>query len=686
MSKLLALTVACALAVSTATAFYIPGINPIAYGDGDVVSINVNGLHSVTNVVPYDFYDGPFCRPVVLRSRHESIGEMLSGDNIKSSPYFVNMNTDSQCQMLNCPTADTVMTAKKLKQLEVLIEKNYRAHMVIDNLPGFNNGTLPYQGRCVKQMNTYNYLRGFALGWSKECTGGKTLVNNHLHFTIQYHRVAGTEANVLFDAAVDGVVEGQKKKQKKAKKEDVPQGEEDKFLVVGVTIEPFSVDWGTPTSDGNVNDCNDDFNPRASNVRPLVVNEANAGTRISWTYGVTWVEEPTIRWAHRWDSYLHTSAADTNDRIHWLSIVNTMLIVLCLSSMVALVILRALKKDLAQYNALLDITKEEQSEAHHEESGWKVVHGDVFRAPKHLALYTILTSSGVQIIVMVVATLVVACLGFVSPSNRGGLMSLLLLLFITQSFVAGYFAARMYTKLGGEKTWMLIFKVGMFLPAAAMTVLVACNIVLRSVNSSGSVPIRSLCALFGMWVFVALPLSFIGASFGYGQPPTAHARKVSSIPRPIDPTKQPLIQSNSIILATGLVPFAALFLELKFILASLWQGMVYYVFGFLAAVWILWAITCSLTSIVVVYHRLCAENYHWWWIAFAAPSSFGLHLFSFLAYYFFTQLAIQSTAAMIIYFLYMAFVTLLYVLCSGAIGALSSWLFVHLIFASVKID
>lgn len=681
MQTLFALALVCA-AVS---GFYIPGINPIAYSEGDVVGINVNGLHSVTNVVPYDYYDGPFCRPIVIRSRHESIGEMLSGDNIKSSPYYVNMGADSQCQLLNCPTADTVMTAQKLKKLQALIEKNYRAYMVIDNLPAFNNGTLPYQGRCVKQMSTYNYLRGFALGWSKECTGGPTLVNNHLHFTIQYHRVAGTEANVLFDdGAVDGVIEGQKKSKKK--KATNTAEEEDKFLVVGVTVEPFSVDWGTPSSDGQVRDCNEDFNPRAASVRPLVVSESNAGSRIMWTYGVTWQEEPNIRWAHRWDSYLHTSAADTNDRIHWLSIINTLLIVMCLTSMVALVILRALKKDLARYNALLDISKEEQNEVQQEESGWKVIHGDVFRAPKHLGMFTILVSSGVQILVLISATLIVACLGFISPANRGGLMSVLLLLFVTQAFVAGYFASRMYIKLGGEKTWMLIFEVGLFLPAIVMFVFSICNSVLRAARSSGAVPLVSLVALFALWIFVSLPLAFIGASFGWSAANAPHARKVHVIPRPIDPTKQPLIQSNLIVFATGLVPFAALFLELKFILASLWQGMVYYVFGFLAVVFLLWSLTSALTSIVVVYHRLCAENYHWWWASFAAPSSLGLHLYSFMAYYFFTQLSIQSTAATVIYFLYMALVAFMYVLCSGAVGTLASWVFVHLIYSSVKID
>ena len=40
-----------------------------------------------------------------------------------------------------------------------------------------------------------------------------------------------------------------------------------------------------------------------------------------------------------------------------------------------------------------------------EETGWKLVHGDVFRAPKNPNLLSVLVGSGVQLLAMVVITL-----------------------------------------------------------------------------------------------------------------------------------------------------------------------------------------------------------------------------------------------------------------------------------------
>lgn len=70
-----------------------------------------------------------------------------------------------------------------------------------------------------------------------------------------------------------------------------------------------------------------------------------------------------IRWASRWDTYL--TMAD--DHIHWFSIVNSLMIVLFLSGMVAMIMMRTLHRDISQYNQL------ETAEEAQEETGWKLV-------------------------------------------------------------------------------------------------------------------------------------------------------------------------------------------------------------------------------------------------------------------------------------------------------------------------
>eukprot|EP00493_Phyllostaurus_siculus_P001112 UN01120 len=72
-------------------------------------------------------------------------------------------------------------------------------------------------------------------------------------------------------------------------------------------------------------------------------------------------------------------------QIHWFSIMNSFMIVLFLSGMVAMILMRALHKDFRRYNQ----DDPEALEAQQEETGWKLVHGDVFRPPEYKKLLCI---------------------------------------------------------------------------------------------------------------------------------------------------------------------------------------------------------------------------------------------------------------------------------------------------------
>lgn len=61
----------------------------------------------------------------------------------------------------------------------------------------------------------------------------------------------------------------------------------------------------------------------------------------------------------------------------------------------------------------------------------------------------------------------------------------------------------------------------------------------------------------------------------------------------------------------GILPYGAVFIEMFFILQSLWMGNYYYVFGFLMLVFIILIITCADIAMVFCYFQLCAEDYNW---------------------------------------------------------------------------
>lgn len=72
------------------------------------------------------------------------------------------------------------------------------------------------------------------------------------------------------------------------------------------------------------------------------------------------------------------------------------------------------------------------------------MHGDVFRPPAAPAALAVYVGTGVQIFGMTLITMVFAVLGFLSPANRGGLMTAMLLLFVFMGIFAGYSSARLY--------------------------------------------------------------------------------------------------------------------------------------------------------------------------------------------------------------------------------------------------
>ena len=128
---------------------------------------------------------------------------------------------------------------------------------------------------------------------------------------------------------------------------------------------------------------------------------AGAKTLVHWTYSVYWIESDVL-FATRWDKLLHVY----DPKIHWFSLINSVVIVCFLIGMVSTILLRALRKDIARYNRLDQIPLDDFSGAGdiddgiQEDSGWKLVHGDVFRPPVYPLPLSVLVGNGAQLFMM----------------------------------------------------------------------------------------------------------------------------------------------------------------------------------------------------------------------------------------------------------------------------------------------
>ena len=70
-----------------------------------------------------------------------------------------------------------------------------------------------------------------------------------------------------------------------------------------------------------------------------------------------------------------------------------------------------------------------------EQTGWKLLHGDIFRSPKYPLLFSTLVGSGEQMMILAALVVSFSALGLLAPPNRGGIFNAIILLFVMLRYV-----------------------------------------------------------------------------------------------------------------------------------------------------------------------------------------------------------------------------------------------------------
>ncbi|CDH55046.1 endosomal p24a protein [Lichtheimia corymbifera JMRC:FSU:9682] len=613
-----------ALWIQSCAAFYLPGVAPHDYTIDDPVPLTVNSLTQMSNqqvksVISYDYYDERFhfCKPEGgPEKQSESLGSILFGDRIFSSPFELRMGKDQTCELL-CETEP--IPTEDAKFINQCITDGYAMNWVIDGLPA------AHEDRDEHTQELY-YNIGFSLGYTNN---GQPALNNHYKISIYYH--------------------------------DRPDG---KRRVVGVVVHPISKDTKLDAQG----------KPDCSPENLAFYLKEDGKSKVVYTYDVEWLPSETA-WATRWDMYLHI----LDPSIHWFSLVNSIVIVLFLTGMVAMILLRALHKDISRYNSI------EAQEDVQEDYGWKLIHGDVFRAPPRPMLLSVLVGSGTQLIAMTALTLVFAVLGFLSPSNRGSLATVMIIFFMVFACISGYVSARIYKMNGGEAWKLNVFMTAVLFPGAILGALFALNFFLIASHSSGAVPFGTMVAVLALYMIISFPLSVAGSYFGFRKPRIEQPVRTNQIPRQI-PDQPFYLQPIPSILMGGILPFGAIFIELYFVMNSIWFHRIYYGIGFLFLVFSVLLLTCSQVTILMCYFHLCNEDYHWSWRSFLTAGACGLYVFLYSILYYFTKLEIDDFISTVLYAGYSGIISVMVSVLTGSVGYLACLFFLRKIFSSIKVD
>lgn len=308
------------------------------------------------------------------------------------------------------------------------------------------------------------------------------------------------------------------------------------------------------------------------------------GQQVEFTYAVRW-QLSDVPYERRMERYSQYSFMPQSFEIHWLSIINSFVLVLLLTGFLAIILMRVLKNDFTRYTRA-DEEEDDEDEtgarAHAHAvlrrrprtggaraararraarcraappapatppatppaafAGWKLVHGDVFRVPPQGSLLCALLGTGGQLLALVFCLLILALMNTFYPGNRGAIYSAAVVLYATTAGIAGFVSAAAYSNFsgagaGGRWAWNLVLAACLF-PVPFFCTFCFLNTVAIAYDSTAALPFGTIVIVILLWALVSLPLAVLGGLAGRSwaqrnafEPPC----RTSKIPREIPP-------------------------------------------------------------------------------------------------------------------------------------------------------
>ncbi|KAK9810909.1 hypothetical protein WJX73_007474 [Symbiochloris irregularis] len=418
------------------------------------------------------------------------------------------------------------------------------------------------------------------------------------------------------------------------------------------------------------------------NLTSLELQPLKVGAPLEFTYSVEWVPT-TIQFSRRFERYLDYNFFE--HQIHWFSIFNSFMMVIFLTGLVSMILLRTLRADYARYTAADEDDLEALERDMSEESGWKLVHGDVFRPPARLPLLAAMVGTGVQLSLLILGVILITIAGTLF-TERGTIATVFILCYALTSVIGGYVSGGLYARNDGG-AWMgtMALTASLF-PLLCFSIAAVLNTIAIAYHSLAAVPFGTIVILLLIWLLLSVPLTLLGTVVGRnwaGQPD--NPCRVKRIPSPI-PAKKWYLQPSVIAAMGGLLPFGSIFIEMYFLLTSFWNYKVYYVYGFMLLVFVILVIVTVCVTIVGTYFLLNAENYRWQWTAFYSAGSTSLYVFMYSIHYFFAKTKMTGFFQTAFYFGYTAMFCLGLGIMCGALGYLGAAVFVRRIYRNIKCD
>lgn len=401
--------------------------------------------------------------------------------------------------------------------------------------------------------------------------------------------------------------------------------------------------------------------------------------KVRFTYSVRFVASDTPYEA-RMAVYEDSAFLPATLEIHWLSIINSLVLVVLLTAFLGIILLRVVRNDFTRY-----MRADDEEEAAEEETGWKLLHGDVFRPPANLSLFAAMVGTGVQLLLLTTALLSLAFFGAFSLARRGSIVAACIVLYVLTTCVGAYVSARLYKQMrGGAWVWNVLLSL-MVVPVPITATFAVLNTTALVKNSTAALPWGTIAVVVMLFAFLALPLGVLGGIAGHHSSEYEPPCRVAKVPRQI-PAVHFYRSLPAQLFMAGFLPFSAISIELHYIFASVWGHKVYTLYGILFLGFALLVLETGFITVALTYFQLASEDHRWWWRSFLSGGAVGVFLYAYCVFYFFNHSGMSGFLQTSFYFLYMADVAFAFTLMMGAVGFFASWAFVRYIYSSIKTD
>ena len=585
----------------------------------------------------YPYYSLPFCAPPVVEREAHGLGEVLAGDHKVKTMYALNFKDDLAWYKL----CKKKLTKEDIKKLQTAVDEEYFFELLVDGLPVWG-----YVGDSDKETDLI-----LASGSLAAAADPHKYIHAHFHFSIGYNGNKIVEVNLTADPTGRFDVTGT---------DHTHLGPESAFM--DLALHPLIEESTDP--------------------HPSAFKANREGDEVEFSYSVKWVPSD-IPYEKRMERYDAARFLPASFEIHWLSIINSFVLVILLTVFLAIILMRVLKNDFTRY------MREDEGEdlgMSEDETGWKLLHGDVFRFPPYVSLFTAMLGAGTQLLCMVGLLLVLALLSVYTPTAKGAIATAAIVLYSLTAGAGGFIAGRYYKQFGGTNwVWNTILTASLF-PVPTFVVFIILNSAAWHRGATAALPIGTILIIIALNLLVTFPLTVIGAIVGRNSTGEFDAPcRTTKVPRQI-PDAPWFRQMPAQMFVAGFLPFSAIYIETHHIFSSVWGHKLYTLFGILFLALVLLLIVTSFITIALTYFQLAIEDHRWWWRSFFSGGSTSFFVMAYSFFFFFGRSEMSGSFQTAFFFLYMAVVSWGIFLLLGTVGFFSSLAFVKLIFSQIKVD